>query len=184
MNSPTFGTLYLPRALSMWRTSARCARLLERRVVQPDGRSRSNVDRELVRRTGMVDVLRGGRSLEELHRLASPAGDVARQLLEHGRRTLAPAVRQGVGDVASLAEGGLGASGHAGQRAHAEQVGDVGHDPFVAGLDEPVVVQPADVVLDQLHFAVHQVQQRTQRVALGRVAQPVHRREKREESAS
>ena len=83
--------------------------LLERRVVQPDRRSRSNVDRELVRRTGMIHVLRGCGSLEELHGLASPAGDVARQLFEHGRRTLAPAVRQRVGDVASLAEGRLGA---------------------------------------------------------------------------
>jgi hypothetical protein len=129
----------------------------------------------------MIHVLRACGSLEELHGLASPAGDIARQLLEDGRRTLAPAVRQGVGNVTPLAEGRLGARGHAWERAHAKQVGNVGHDPFVAGLDEPVVVQLADVVLDQLHFAVHQVQQRTQRIALGRVAQPVHRRKKREE---
>ncbi len=126
----------------------------------------------------MIDVLRACRSLEELHSLASPTGDIARQLLEHGRRAFAPAVRQGVGDVASLAEGGLGARRHAGERPHAKQVGNVGHDPFVAGLDEPVVVQLPDVVLDQLHFAVHQVEQRTQRVALGRVAQPMHCRKK------
>ena len=135
--------------------------LLERCVVQSDGTSAANVDRERVRGPRVVDVLRRGRALEEFHRLAAPAGDVAGELFEHGGRALPPAVRQRVGDVAPLAEGRLLVGGRgAWQYPDAEQIGDVRHDPLVAGLDEPVVVQPADVVLDQLHFAIDDVQQR------------------------
>ena len=112
------------------------------------------VGRHVRSRTSIVNACAGrgwltccvvGRALEELHRLAAPAGEVAGQLLEHGGRALAAAVSQRVGDVAPLAERPTrwSADEVPGNTRTPSRSRDVRHDPLVAGLDEPVVVQPA-----------------------------------------
>ena len=42
-----------------------------------------------------------------------------------------------------------------GDRKVAHQVADVGHHPVVAGLDEPVVVEPGDVLLEDVDLLPH-----------------------------
>ena len=82
-------------------------------------------------------------------------------------------VRDRVGDEAALAERrALDRQ----QPAHAEQVADVRHDPLLAGLDEPVVVEPLDVGLEDAQLLLDDRQQRAQLVAaLVRVAVAVDR---------
>jgi hypothetical protein len=46
----------------------------------------------------MLHILRGGELLKKLDRVRRPIGNVVRQLLQHQRRALAPAKRDGVGD--------------------------------------------------------------------------------------
>ena len=122
----------------------------------------------------MVHVLRGREALEELDRARRPAGDVARQLLEHDRGALAAPVGERVRHVGARADA---SRRHRPDRPHAEQIADVRHDPFVAGLDEPVVVEDRDVLLDALELALDHAEQRAQRLALIGVAQAVDRRE-------
>ena len=86
----------------------------------------------------MVHVLRRRQPREELDRARRPAGGVARELLQHDRGALAAAVGDRVGHIRARADPGRLDRP---DRAHAEQVADIGHDPFVAGLDEPVVVE-------------------------------------------
>ena len=69
-----------------------------------------------------------------------------RQLLEHQRRALAPAIGDGVGDLGAR-RGDL--RRHAVQRPIADQVADIGRDPVGAGLDELVVVELLDILLER-----------------------------------
>ena len=90
-----------------------------------------------------------GEQLEVLDGPRAPAGHVARELLEHRDGALGAPVRDRVGHEAALAER---RTLDRQQPAHAEQVADVRHDPLLAGLDEPVVVEPLDVGLEQVEL--------------------------------
>ena len=52
----------------------------------------------------MLEILRPAEQLEELDRVRGPAGDVARELLEHRQRALAPAVVDRLGHVGARAD--------------------------------------------------------------------------------
>jgi hypothetical protein len=78
---------------------------------------------------------------EELHHLGVPAGDVVGQLLQQADGALAAAVTDRVGDVEPLAAGV-----EALHQPRAEQLGDVGDHPVVAGLDRLVLPQPVDAL--------------------------------------
>ena len=62
-------------------------------------------------------------------------------------------------------------------RLVADQLADIGDDPVLAGLDEPVVVELADILLDEVHLLGDDAQQGAQRVALIDVAHPVNGRD-------
>ncbi len=108
----------------------------------------AQVRRAEVRGPHVVEVLGGGQTREEFHRRRRPAGGVPRQLLQHGDGALAPSVAQGVGHPRPQAEAFDG-----GQRADAQKVGQVGHGPGLAGLDEAVVVEAGNLVVHHLGFA-------------------------------
>ena len=112
--------------------------------------------------------------LKELNHPRVPAGDVARQLLEHGRRAFAPPVRDGVGDLGARADG---ARGHAVQRPVADQVADVGRHPLGAGLDELIVVELVEILAQHRDLFGDDAAQRFERLALLRVANAVKRRQ-------
>ena len=146
---------------------------VERAVGQLGGRGVAHGGGGRRRVAHVVHVLRRRQALEELDRARRPAGDVARQLLQHHRRALAAAVCDGVGDEGARADAGRR---HRPDRPYAQQVAQVGHDPLVAGLDEPVVVEAADVGFDAFQLGLDDAQQRAQRLALVGVAQAVYRR--------
>ena len=125
----------------------------------------------------MVEVLRPGEQGVELDGARRPAATSRGQLLEQRQRALARRERDGVGDLAARDQGpcaprapagdvGIPSRARIGERPVADQVTDVGHDPVLAGLDEPVVVELVDVVLDQIDLLADDAQQGAQRVAL------------------
>ena len=129
-------------------------------------------------RSQMVEVLRRRQQLEELDGTRVPAGHVARELLEHRRGPLSPAVGDRVRDLGARAADHLG---QAVQRAVAEQVADVRRHPLRAGLDELVVVELLEVLLEDRDLAGDDVEQLAQLVlrtagAL-RVADAIDRRQ-------
>ena len=111
---------------------------LERRAHALQRQPVPQVGRLQVVRAGVVHVLRGHDALEILHGARVPAGHVARELLQHQRRALAPAQGDGVRHLGARA-GHLGRD--AVQALVADEVADIGHGPVGAGLDEQVVVE-------------------------------------------
>ena len=123
--------------------------------------------------------------LEELHGVGRPAGDVARQLLEHRQRALAPPVVDGLGDVCPDAHGDgrpevrpaqvreeLGRRVGRGDPARVEQrvVGRrgrrcTGSTHGRGRLDEEVVPELLDVLVDERGLVGDDAQQRPQREA-------------------
>jgi hypothetical protein len=85
----------------------------------------------------VVHVLAGDQALEELDHVGRPAGDITRQLLQHGDRALAPTIGNGVRDLGAAADDGRR---DAVQRTIADQIADVRDRPLGAGLDERVIV--------------------------------------------
>ena len=126
-------------------------------------------------RADVLEVLAPADELEELDGVRGPAGDVARQLLEHRQRALAAPVGDRLGDVGAAADG-------VAQRVVADEVADVGDDPRAAGLDEEVVVELRDVVLDDVDLLGDDPQQRAQDVALVGVLVAVDGRQQLEEA--
>jgi hypothetical protein len=59
-------------------------------------------------------------------------------------------------------------------RQVSDQISDVGHDPIVSGLDEPIFVQAGDVLFRDDHLLRYDTQQRLERVVLVGVAQAVN----------
>ena len=117
----------------------------------------------------VLEVLVPVEQREELDDVRAPAGDVARQLLEHRRRALAAPVVDRLGDVGAHADRarrlqvGPGEVGEQRlrrrrggrevevvQRDVADEVADVGHDPALAGLDEEVVPELLRVVAQRV----------------------------------
>ena len=90
----------------------------------------------------MIHVLAGFEPLKELDHPRVPAGDVARQLLQHGGRAFAPPVGDGVRHFGARADG---ARGHAVHRPVADQVADVRRHPLGAGLDELIVIELVEI---------------------------------------
>ena len=142
---PTLGMLKRPRPLSMRRTSTVCGDRLERAADARERLPAAQVRRVVVARPQVVHVLRRAEQLEVLDRARVPAGDVARELLEHRRRALAPAERDRVRDLGAREPA---RAAERVQRLVADQVADVGDRPVGAGLDELVVVELLEVLLD------------------------------------
>ena len=99
-----------PSYWEIGRTSTRVARLVERAVDALVALERAHVEPGRLR-PEVLEVLRPAEQLEELDRVGGPAGDVARQLLEHRQRALAPAVVDRLGDVGAGADGDAAAAG-------------------------------------------------------------------------
>ncbi len=93
----------------------------------------------------MIHVLGPAEQLKVLDHARRPAGHVARQLLEHGRRAFAPPKRDGVRHFGARAR-------HfrhdAVQAAIADQIADIRHYPVVAGFDELIVVKLLQVFFE------------------------------------
>jgi hypothetical protein len=138
----------------------------------------TNVRRACRRGAHMVHVLGRRQTLEELDGARGPPGHIPRKLFQHERRALPPTVGERVRHVCAHTDAGRfdGVD-----RPHAQQVADVRHHPLVARFDEPVVVEPGDVVFDAPELCVERPEQRAKRLAARRVPQPVHRRQVRVE---
>ena len=117
----------------------------------------------------MVGVLRPAEPREIFHRMRRPARRVARHRLEHRHGALAAAVLQRVGDVGAGAVAAVGAERL--QAAHADQIADIRHHPFVAGLDEQVLVHLRDIRFEHRTLFRQDRDHRLELVALLRVAQ-------------
>ncbi|KUG19197.1 hypothetical protein ASZ90_011087 [hydrocarbon metagenome] len=114
------------------------------------------------------EVLRPRQCLEELNGMGGPPGDVAGQLLQHGRRPLPAAIGDAVGDVCPKA-----APLSRGEQAGAEGVPDVGHRPLRTGLDEEIVVQLIQVLLQCPHLIRNHPEQLQKRLPAFAVAYAV-----------
>ena len=146
----------------------------------------AQVGRATAVRMLMIEVLHPAEPAVELHRARRPAGRVAGQVFQQRQRALAPARVDRVGHVGArrqhAAEAGVAAPvlaqrGRLGQQAVTEQVADIRHHPVVAGLDEPVVVQPGDVLFEHIGLAGQHAQEVAQRPALLRIAHAIDHRQ-------
>ena len=120
--------------------------------------------------TQMIHVLRPTQQLKEFYRPRRPAGDIPRQLLEHGCRTLAAAIADGVGHIGARRRY---IRYHAVQGAVADEITDIGCHPRRAGFDELVVVELFEVFLHGCHLLANDGEQFAQRIALLRIADAV-----------
>jgi hypothetical protein len=103
-------------------------------------------------RAQVVEVLVPRQAFAHLHRMHRPARERVHQRLHRAQRALAPAVMNGARDV--------GAQGArlAREVGDAQQVGEVGDDPVVAGFDEEVVVERVDAGVDRALGLVQDVE--------------------------
>ena len=114
-----------------------------------------------------------------LDRPARPSGGVGGETLDGGERSLGAPVADGVGDLAPAAGRVQGTGVAAGRRpdggaeGDVNQVGEVGDEPVLAGLDEPVVIELGDVRLERGDLVADHAEQGPQRTADVGVAQPV-----------
>ena len=118
----------------------------------------------------MIDVLAPDQPLEELDRHDRPAGDVPGHLLKHRGRPLGLAIAEHVGDEAAHPRF---AAAYVLQPARADQGGDIGYHPRLAGLDEPIVIELVDVALDDVELFGEQGGQGLERPARFRVSVPM-----------
>ncbi len=123
----------------------------------------------------MIVVLRPAKQLEEFHRARRPSGDITRELLQHRRRPLATTVAERIGDARALADDTSGIDRE--QTTHPHQIADVRHYPFVAGLDEPVLVQTGDILLDNCCLLGYNRDHRLQWLPLLRITYAIDRRQ-------
>ena len=129
----------------------------------------------------VVDVLSHREQAVELHRAGRPAAHRFGQVLQNRQRALAAAEADGVGHLATRHDDALARQGPSSRRALgqcadrrvADERADIGHDPVLARLDEPVFVEAGDVLFDHADLLGDDAQQRAQRRALIGVAQPV-----------
>jgi hypothetical protein len=105
----------------------------------------AQIRRGMIEQPDVVHVLRRDQMLEELDDARVPPGDVARQLLQHGGCSLAPAKRNGMRHLGARARD---PGRNSMQPAIADQVADVRHDPFGAGLDELVVIELVEILFE------------------------------------
>ena len=135
--------LWRPRPLSMWRTSTVWAYGVERAVGELGAVAVAEVGGAAAVEADVVEVLVPAEELEELDGLGGPAGHVARRAAR-----APPPCPCGVGTEACWrpALAALVAAGaRTAEAAHADEVADVGDDPVLARLDEPVVAEAVDV---------------------------------------
>ena len=115
----------------------------------------------------MIQVLRRHEAHEEFDCPCRPPGRVASELFEDDGGSLAPAIRDRVRDVGAQTD--VRRFNRA-DRSDAEQIADVGDDPVLARLDEPVTVERRHVAFDALELALDDCEQCPQRLALVDVA--------------
>src|SRR5262249_37433437 len=128
----------------------------------------------------MVQVLSGVDKLEELYYSSGPIGDIASHLLQHGCRPFAAAVAERVSDEGAGAEG---PSADRLQPTDAQEVADIRRHPFLARLDEPVLIKPGDVGVQSAKFGFEDGHEGAQRFALFAVTDTVDRGEQVVETA-
>src|SRR5262249_17254021 len=128
---------------------------VERRVRPGRGRGIPELRGEWSGEAHVVDVLRRRETCEELDRPRLPAGDVARQLLEHHRGALAAPTSTRVADIAAKTDPGRIDRP---DRPDAKEIADIGDDPFLAGLDKPVLVEPGDVGINAVELGFDRAQ--------------------------
>jgi len=61
------------------------------------------------------------------------------------------------------------------QRASAQEVADIGHDPFGTGFDEEVVIEVGDVVFDDTSLLGNDAEQRSEHVTVLGIAATINR---------
>jgi hypothetical protein len=160
---------------------------LERSGEQIERVAIAQIHRACTVRSQMIEMLGPTQQRVELHRACRPAGGVASQELQQRERSLAPPIAQRVRHLAArhqdpVAQPALERRDVTRLAAvvHGlipDQVGQVGNDPIVAGLDEPVVVGTPEVVFDHAGLLVDHSQQRAQRKALVGVPHPIDDRQ-------
>ena len=158
------------------------ARLVERAVHTLVALVRADVEPARLR-PEVLEVLRPPEQLEELDGVGRPAGDVPRELLEHGQRALAAAVVDRLRHVGARADGDrrpqvgprqVGEQLVGRRRAAAaveeevvrDEVADVRDHPVAARLDEEVAPELRDVGLDEVELVADELRQAAQREAV------------------
>jgi len=169
------------------------ARGVERALQELERLGAAQVARAQARHPQVVpDALGPPQALEHLGGVRPPAGDVAGQLLEHRESPLAPPVVDRLRHVGAVAQRhvrhqvgpaqvgeqllGLGGARDAAaveERQRPHQVAEIGDDPRLAGLDEEIVPELADVPLEQVRLLLDDAQQGAQRLAEPGVARAV-----------
>jgi hypothetical protein len=134
-------------------------------------------ERAGVERAEVVEVLSRGEDLEGLDGRNGGARDLAGGVGERVERALALTEGDGVGDEA--ARGGVADVGD--QAAGADQLGEVGDGPGLAGFDEEIVVKAVEIVFEDAGLLGEDRDQRAERVALLGVADAVDGGEQRVE---
>ena len=123
----------------------------------------------------MIDGLRASEERVVLDGARGEAADVVRELLELRERAATAKVAQVIRDRAPRRL--------AGERDFvSDQIADVRHDPVLARLDEPVLVELGDVFLDEVHLLGDRAQQIAQRVAMFLVALAIDDRKEVEQA--
>src|SRR5262249_33592533 len=103
-----------------------------------------------------------------------PAGHVPRELFQHRRRAFAPAEADRVRDLRALA---ANLRHDVVQRAIADQIAEVRHDPIRAGFDELVVVKLRQIFFEHARLIGDDGQQRLERLASLGVPGAINRRQ-------
>ena len=136
----------------------------------------------------MIYVLGPAEEPEELHGPGGPAGHVVCQGFQQGKGPLAATVMEGVGHLAARDQDPVEClvPGHAWIARFAcivdgsipYQIADIGDDPVLCCLDEPVLVQPVHIFFNRLDLFGYDAQKRPQRIPLVGIAHAMDHREK------
>ena len=132
----------------------------------------------------VVHVLIPAQQFEKLDRPRRPAGDVVREQLEQGERSLAATIPDRVRHFAPRNQDAIQRAAfgcrviarlaRVGYRTIANQIRDVGHRPVFGSFDEPIFVKLPNVVLDHVHLFGDHAKQGLQCIVLPGIAHPVN----------
>src|SRR2546421_3934684 len=156
----------------------RVCQTIKRRVYALKRAPIAQINRPQIFRSEVFHVLRRRKQLKKLDDVCIPARRIARELFEHGGRTLASPVGERVRDLCAVAETSIGPSEEC---ARADQIADVRHSPLGAGLDELIVVELRQVFFQHADLFGDDREQRLERFASFRVARAIDGRQQRVE---
>jgi hypothetical protein len=100
------------------------------------------------------EVRRRRQVLEEFHDAGMPPSDILQDMLQRAWRSLAAAIGDRIGDLATLGAKPLFLLA---QVSNADQIRKIWDDPGIARLDEPVIVHRLHIDLKRSEFAFEHV---------------------------